>query len=244
LAILFNLKKDMRNMKTFPPKSLASAAALCLCAALSSCSLDGGYEQFFPQTQLGVVQYMSDSSSWYILNDDNLRLYPKNASEVQKSPENGTRMLVVFNVLADERVIGYDYVVTLAYRLPMHVYDITTSSADTIAANPSDTLRNVENVWIGSHYLNVDYYFFYDAYPEKHEVSLLHDTAALQGKDVKLVLRHDSKGDKGESPRQNIVSFDLESLRDVVQADSAYITFEAECGDGAYRRSLSYKFKD
>ncbi|MDR3367384.1 MAG: NigD-like protein [Prevotellaceae bacterium] len=231
-------------MKTFPPKSLAFAAVLCLCAALSSCSLDGGYEQFFPQTQLGVVRYTADSVHWYIQNDDNLSLYPKNTSELQKAPENNARVLVVFNVLSEDRISDYDYVVALAYMVPVNVYDVISSSADTIAANPSDTLRNVESVWIGSHYLNVDYYFFYDAYPEKHEVSLLHDTTALRGKDVKLVLRHDGKGDRGESPRQNIVSFDLESLRDVVQADSAYITFEAECGDGVYRRGLSYKFKD
>ncbi|MDR3188748.1 MAG: hypothetical protein LBT94_06140 [Prevotellaceae bacterium] len=232
-------------MKMLPPKSLAAAAALSVCLLLASCSLEGSYERFFPVTELGVVQYTPDSASWYIVNDASLKLYPKNAKEMQASPEGGARVLIVFNVLADESVDGYDYVVTLAYVLPVHVYDVARSAAATIAADSFDVLRNVERVWIGSRYLNVDYYHFYNAEQGEHEVSLMYDTAAtLQGKDVTLFLRHYSKGDKGVKPRQNIASFDLESLRTDVRTDSINITFEAECGDGPYRRSLSYKFKN
>lgn len=231
-------------MKILSPKNLACAAALCCLAMLSSCTFDGSYEQLLPQTQLGVVQYTSDSSSWYILNDDNRKLLPKNAHEAKEAPKDSARVLIVFNILADESVPGYDYVVTPAYMASIRVYGVTSSSAAAIASDSSfDRPRNVENVWIGSHYLNVDYFFFYGVAPEEHEVSLLRDTATLPGEDVKLVLKHDGKGDKGEKPHQNIVSFDLESLRDAVQTDSMNISFEVECSDGAYHRSFLYRFK-
>jgi hypothetical protein len=225
---------------------------LCFLAVLSSsCSLEGSYEQSFTQTRLGIVQYTSDSSSsssssssnsWYILNDENLKLLPKNAHEVKPAPDNNARVLFVFNVLADESTLGYDYVITLTYIAPVHVFDVASSSAATIA-DSSDKLRNVESVWIGSHYLNVDYYFFYSADPVKHEVSLLRDTTAgLQGSDVTLYLKHNSKGDSGTIPGQNIVSFDLESLRDAVPSDTINVSFEATCSDGPYRRDFSYVF--
>jgi hypothetical protein len=231
-------------MKILPPKSFISAAALCLSSVLSSCSPEGSYELFVTWTQLGMVQYTPDSSSWYILNDDNLKLLPKNAHEVKTAPEDSARVLIVFNVLADERVSGYDYVVTLAYITPIRVYDVAPSSAGAIA-DSSDKIRNVDDVWIGSHYLNVDYYFFYSADAGKHEVSLLRDTAAaLQGNEVKLFLKHNSKGDSGTTPCQNIVSFDLKSLRGVVPSDTVSVSFEATCSDGTYQRSFSYVFSN
>lgn len=229
-------------MKILSPQSLTGVAVLCLFAVLSSsCSMDGSYEQFFPQTQLGVVQYTPDSS-WYILNDDNLTLLPKNAREVTPTPENGARILIVFNALSYEKADGYDYVVTLAYLSLIHVYDVAPSSAAAIA-DSSDALRNVDKVWIGSRYLNVDYYFFYNADAKKHEVSLLRDTAAaLQGGKVTLFLKHNSKGDSGTTPCQNIVSFDLESLRSAVPSDTVNVNFEATCSDGLYQRCFSYVF--
>jgi hypothetical protein len=215
---------------------------LCFLAVLSSCSLEGSYEQSFTQTRLGIVQYTSDSSSWYILSDEDLKLLPKNAHEVKPAPDNSARVLFVFNVLADESKLGYDYVVTLMYIAPVRVFDVASSSAATIA-DSSDMLRNVESVWIGSHYLNVDYYFFYNTDARKHEVSLLRDTTAgLRGSDITLYLKHNSKGDGGTIPGQNIVSFDLESLRSALPSDTLNISFVATCSDGLYRRDFSYVF--
>jgi hypothetical protein len=227
-------------MKIFLPNKLTCAVVLCLAAVFSSCLPDGGYEQLFPQTELGIAHYTSDSNSWYILNDANFKLWPKNAESIEK-PADNARVLVGFNVLSGDRMPGYDYVVAVAYMANVNVYDVTPTSADKMS---SDTLRNVDFAWIGSHYLNVDYYFFHGVAPEKHEVSLLRDTTALQDEEIKLFLKHDGNGDKGAKPRQNIVSFDLESLRDVVQTDSVNITFEAECADGLYQRSFAYKFKN
>jgi hypothetical protein len=233
-------------MKTAPQKSLAYVAALCFSAVLSSCSLDGSDELFILQTELAVVKYTPDSSSWYILNDGGSKLWPKNAAEV-KLPENSDRVLVVFNVLFDEEKPGYDYVIAIIPQvLSIDVYDVTPADSATASA-PSDVLRHVEDVWIGSRYLNVDYYFFYNAAPEDHTVSLLCDTAALQsGGEVKLLLKHANNGDEGtRRVQQNIVSFDLESLHSVVKADSIDIAFGAECSDGGtYQRSLTYKFGD
>ena len=234
-------------MKILSPKSLTCAAVLCLFAALSSCLPDSSNSYEFTQTQLGVVQYTSDSSggsSWYILNDNNHKLLPKNAHEVKTAPENNARVLVAFNVTSTEWSPGYDYVVTLSYMALIHVYDVAPSSSAAIA-DSSDVLRNVDDVWIGSRYLNVDYYFFYSADADKHEVSLLRDTAAaLQGSDITLFLKHNSKGDGGTTPRQNIVSFDLESLRGVVPSDTVNVNFEATCTDGTYRRNFMYVFKE
>ncbi|MDR0711788.1 MAG: hypothetical protein LBF67_05545 [Prevotellaceae bacterium] len=223
------------------PKTFIYATVLYLSAVLTSC-LDGSYEQFFPQTELGLVRYTSDSSSWYILNDANLKLWPKNAESVETRPEHNARVLVHFNVLSGDVVPGYDYVIALAYMAKINVYDVTPTSAADIAANPSDTLRNVDAAWVGSHYLNVDYYFFYNTASAQHEVSLLRDTTVVQSDSVKLFLRHDSKGDKGVNPHQNIVSFDLESLHDAVQTDTVNINFEVECIEGSFRRSFVYKF--
>ncbi|MDR1343012.1 MAG: NigD-like protein [Prevotellaceae bacterium] len=231
-------------MKTLYLKGLAYAAALCFAATLSSCSLDGEYEQFIPQTELAVIQYTPDSSSWYVLNDFGLKLWPKNASAVEDKLQNNTRVLVVFNVLLDEKVSGYDYVVSLVYVAHINVYDATPADSATLYA-PSDSLRNVEVAWIGSRYLNVDYYYSYSADSAKHTERLLCDTAALQrGGSVKLLFRHNSNGDKGIKYRQSIVSFDLESLRSVVPADSISIAFEAECSSSTYRKDLTYKFKN
>ncbi|MDR1021756.1 MAG: NigD-like protein [Prevotellaceae bacterium] len=231
-------------MKTLHLKSLAYAAALCFAATLSSCSLDGKYEQFIPQTELAVIQYTPDSGSWYVLNDFGLKLWPKNAAAVEDKPQNNTRVLVVFNVLFDEKVSGYDYVVTLEYIAHIDVYGVTPADSATLYA-PADSLRNVEEVWIGNRYLNVDYYYFYNADSAKHSENLLCDTAALQrGGSVKLRFRHNSNGDRGVKYRQSIVSFDLESLRSAVQADSISIAFETECRNSTYRKDLTYKFKN
>ncbi|MDR0687201.1 MAG: NigD-like protein [Prevotellaceae bacterium] len=235
------------SAKIAPQKSLAYVAALCFSAVLSSCSLDGSYEQFSLQTELAVVKYNTpDGSSWYILNDDGLKLWPKNASEV-KLPEDSARVLVVFNVLFDEEKPGYNYVIAIISQvLSIDVYDVTAADSATASA-PSDLLEHIGGVWIGSRYLNVDYYFFSGAAPEKHTVSLLCDTAALQsGGEVKLLLKHANNGDEGtQKVLQNIVSFDLESLRSVVKADSIDIAFEAKCSSGGtYQRDLTYKFGD
>ncbi|MDR1416413.1 MAG: NigD-like protein [Prevotellaceae bacterium] len=231
-------------MKALTVNNLACAAALCFAAMLSSCSLDGDYEQFFPQTDLVTIQYAPDSSSWYLLNDGGLKLWPKNAAEVTEKLKNNARALAAFNVLVDEKVQGYDYVVSLMYMGHINVYGVTPVDSAALRHAPSDTLRNVENVWIGSRYLNIDYYCFYNVDTAKHSASLLCDTTAEQrGGNVKLFFRHNSNGDKGTKSRQSIVSFDLESLRSAVQADTISIAFEAEASDGMYRRDFTYKFK-
>jgi len=66
----------------------------------------------------------------------------------------------------------------------------------------------LESVWIGSHYLNMQFYFNYLSKP--HSIGLMTDSLQLRADTIHLYFKHDSNLDPPGYPVHLVLSFDLE----------------------------------
>ena len=68
----------------------------------------------------------------------------------------------------------------------------------------------LESVWLGSRYLNMQFYFNYMS--EKHTMGLLADSARLKGDTLRLYFVHNTNNDPPGYPAHSYLSFDLKDV--------------------------------
>lgn len=189
-----------------------------------------------------------DEEAYFFLNLDNQdRMWIAATNLPFYRPGDGQRIIADYTVLSDKAAgSAYDHDIKLnnvLYSiLTKDIFDITPETQDSIGNDP---LR-VEDMWIGSHYLNVE--FVFGGQNRVHAINLVKDDSKIyeDGK-VHLEFRHNANGDNPVYKRWGLASFDLRSLGEdgVTSVDIVVHTLEdAEEAPEAKEYEFTYVFNN
>ncbi|MDR2086015.1 MAG: hypothetical protein LBP72_02450 [Dysgonamonadaceae bacterium] len=114
--------------------------------------------------------------------------------------------------------------------------------ADKIAIDslPAHPVR-LESVWVGSHYLNMRFYFDYRS--KTHSIGLFADDSCLSGDTLHLYFRHNTNQDSPGYPVHLFLSFDLEKVLGKPGGESSKQKCLQVFVNSSNYADKSYKFK-
>ncbi|MDR1763582.1 MAG: hypothetical protein LBR64_06490 [Dysgonamonadaceae bacterium] len=177
-------------------------AILSLLALLFSCEnkdFDYGYGEY--REDLAVVL---DENRF--LTDDGITL-THSGGAIDKDYKAGDRVYLHYSLLNGET--GSDWTVRVNGLSKIPLGTLKPAQPETLENLPADPIT-LESVWIGSRYLNMQFYLEYHSVT--HEIGLLADSVSLQNGDSEIYayFKHDKRDDPAGYPTRSIISFDLE----------------------------------
>jgi hypothetical protein len=86
---------------------------------------------------------------------------------------------------------------------------LTLANDSTIRSSVREPIQ-LESVWLGSHYLNMQFYLNFKS--EKHTIKLLADSTALGSDTLRLYFVHNPNNDPPGYPSHTYLSFDLQEV--------------------------------
>ncbi|MDR2621826.1 MAG: hypothetical protein LBC48_04500 [Dysgonamonadaceae bacterium] len=187
-------------------KTIASRTFLLLAAFFSflfSCENDkvdyglGEYYQHFA-TVLNDSVFLLDSGA--TLYDVNYR--------ANKAREANKRFFLTYS-FADKESAPYDHAIALHGASEIVLGELKAVSKAAIDSFPAYPIH-LESVWLGSHYLNMQFYF--DYIEKTHSIGLLADSSCLKADTLHLYFKHDTNRDSPGYPVHLFLSFDLEKV--------------------------------
>lgn len=196
------------------------------------------------KTYVGVatVDNPDNSTTFYLNQDDSLRLKVVENYYNSYRPKTGQRLIVRYALLdkMDESQ-QYDYSVKLAsvYEiLTKGVFEITEETQDSIGNDPV----NIRDMWIANDHLNVE--FSYYGHNQKHFINLVHDAGKTytDGK-LHLEFRHNNKNDYPSYYTSGIVSFNLADIQILGQGQMDIVVHVNEFGSNGADKTFGFKYK-
>lgn len=191
---------------------------------------------------IGTVDNPDNSITFYLNQDDSLRLKVVENYYNSYRPKTGQRLIVRYG-LVDKMEAGqpYDYSVRLAsvYEiLTKGVFEITDATQDSIGNDPV----NIRDMWIANDHLNVE--FSYYGHNQKHFINLVHDASKTyaDGK-LHLEFRHNNKNDYPSYYTNGIVSFRLSDIQILGQGSMDIVVHVKEFGSDGVDKTFSFKYK-
>lgn len=192
----------------------------------------------------GTVENPNKNTTFFFRLDDNTLLWVTSNQIENFKPDDGQRLLIEFNIIEDKREDGeYDYDIQLnrvREMLTKDIFHITPETQDSIGNDPV----HVQNIWIGSKYLNV--YFAYNYMNATHYINLVSDAEKTydDGK-IHLEFRHNANNDYPMYNGFGYASFDISSLQNE-EADSVQIVVHVNAMDkeGEELFKLAYKYRE
>lgn len=194
---------------------------------------------------IATVENPNNSTAFYFRLDNDTLMWTDKSNFPYYRPKDGQRIIANYTILekkADSET--YQYAVKLN-----DVYEVLTKGIFKISPEKQDSIGNdliqVEDMWIGSDYLNVE--FVYTGYDRIHFINLVSDSLkTYTDNKIHLEFRHNANGDYPMYRKWGVVSFDLRSLRHEAVADSLVLVIHTrETGtanpDKTYERT--YKFQ-
>jgi hypothetical protein len=130
------------------------------------------------------------------------------SNDSQSYDENVRRVFLTYSY-AKEKIPPYDQAIIVLGSSPVTTGDLKAVSQKEINDFPTDPIL-LESLWIGSHYLNMQFYFDYKS--EMHTIGLLTDSTRLDNDTIRLYFKHDIKNDPPGHPTHLFLSFDLEKV--------------------------------
>lgn len=194
-------------------KKICFALFLVLTVAFfTSCFNDEGYSLDQFRVDIATVENPHRNNVFFLRLDDNTLLWTAATNFINYRPRDGQRVLVNYTKLWDKKATAlYDYDVRLN-----DVHEVLTKSVFNITPQTQDSIGNdsisVLNMWIGSHFLNVE--FTFPGFNRIHFINLVHDVTKVRsdGK-IHLEFRHNANNDLPRFNRWGLASFDIRSLQ-------------------------------
>ncbi len=168
-------------------------------------------------SDIGTVNKTDDASAKYTITCDNSTLLlPTTTDSYGPTLKNGERVYVEYSLISanpssvassvqyNVKILGISPILTKP------IFNITPATQDSIGNDP---ILCIDNMWISGKYLN--YMLEYYGGTTTHLINLVKDVKKQDptGATINLELRHNSKGDAGQTWFRTIVSFDLTSLQ-------------------------------
>jgi hypothetical protein len=169
-----------------------------------SCGEDGNVDYGLGKYYQNIVTVLNDSV--YLL-DSGEPLYNVNY-RTNKALEANKRFFLTYSFM-EEIIEPCGRVITLHGASEITLGKLKAVSKVVIDSVPTFPVR-LESVWIGSHYLNMQFYFDYIS--KTHSIALLTDSARLSDNELHLYFKHDTNGDSPGYPVHLFLSFDLKEV--------------------------------
>ncbi|MDR0419400.1 MAG: hypothetical protein LBH34_04230 [Prevotellaceae bacterium] len=206
----------------------------------SSC-LDEG-KSTWSGSSFGVIIPATDTSEWWILADDQSSIYPLN-EPFTSVPDTITR--ISFEYFGNSKTSyhpPYTQALTIGRVEVIQVNPIIVSNKDTINTIPNDRIYGL-GLSGGLQYLNTEVAYLGTASKE-HLFYLTCDSTNGFESPITLELRHNKNGDNPitNTNCQDIVSFDMESLKNYVNRDSFSFKVKTLMSDSTMHLSTQYTY--
>ena len=118
----------------------------------------------------------------------------------------GDRVLLNYTLLSADPG-EYNVRVNGSAKIPQGKITLTDNTV--IQSSAKDAIL-LESVWLGSHYLNMQFYFNYNSIT--HKIGLLADSTRLESDTLRMYFTHDTNNDPPGYPVHSYLSFDLKDL--------------------------------
>jgi len=176
---------------------------IILVSILSACedkNVDYGLDVYY--VEIATAQ----SSNEFLL--DNGKTIVATPDENKKTYATGDRVLLNYTLLPSNASGDGDNVrINGSAKVPLGKIMLKSDSA--IRSEAKEPIL-LESVWLGSRYLNMQFYFNYMS--EKHTMGLLADSARLKGDTLRLYFVHNTNNDPPGYPAHSYLSFDLKDV--------------------------------
>jgi len=167
---------------------------------LSSCedkNVDYGLDIYY-------VEIATAQNANKFLLDNGKTIVVKNPDEKAKTYAFGDRVLLNYTLLSPG-----DNNVRINGSAKVPLFKLTLESDSAIRSESKEPIL-LESVWIGSHYLNMQFYFDYKS--ETHQIGLLTDSTRLDSDTLRMYFVHNTNNDPAGYPAHTYLSFDLEKV--------------------------------
>jgi len=176
---------------------------IAIVSILFSCkdkTVDYGYDTYYVEivTAQNKNEFLSDKGNRIVATSD----------ENQKTYAFGDRVLLNYTVLSSTASESDRNVrINGSAKVPMGKIILTNDSAIRSAVKEPIVL---ESVWLGSHYLNMQFYLNYKSVA--HKIGLLADSTRLASDTLRMYFVHDPDNDPPGYPSHAYLSFDLSDV--------------------------------
>ena len=161
--------------------------------------VDYGYDKYY-------VEIVTAQSGNIFLSDNGKTIVAK-SNESKKNYESGGRVLINYTLL--ETVASGDYYVRINGSAKVPLGKLSLSNDSIIQASAKEPIL-LESVWLGSHYLNMQFYINYKS--KAHKIGLLTDSTSLGTGTIRMYFVHDSDNDSPGYPSHTYLSLDLKDV--------------------------------
>lgn len=181
--------------------------AMFVAIGLQSCDDSDDYSLGDFWVDIATIETDNNSSAYWFILDDGTTLWPA-ASDIQYLPEKGQRIILNYSILSDQKD-GFDHYIRINY-----IWNILTKKTIVLTATNADSIGNdpvkINDMWIGNHYLNVDFSFNYGGI-RPHAINLVENSLIPDPQDGKIHLefRHNAYGSTSNRLYDGLVCFDL-----------------------------------
>jgi len=129
-------------------------------------------------------------------------------NENQKTYASGERVLLNYTLL-DTVASENNYTVRINGSAKVPLGKLAFSNDSVIRSSSREPIL-LESVWIGSHYLNMQFYLNYKS--QTHAIGLLADSASLKSDTLRMYFIHNTNNDPPGYPAHAYLSFDLKDV--------------------------------
>jgi hypothetical protein len=185
-------------------KTITFFLLACFSVFFFSCDEDAAVDYGLGEYYQHIATVLNDSA--YLL-DSGETLY--NVKYRANKPREANKRVFLTYSLEKEKSAPYDRAIALHGLSEIASGELKAVDETEIDFSSSVPIR-LESVWIGSHYLNMQFYFNYKS--QTHSIGLLTDSSRLSGDTLHLYFMHDKNQDLPGYPVHLFLSFDLEKV--------------------------------
>ena len=162
-------------------------------------TVDYGLDKYY------VEIVTAQSENVFLSDNGNLIIATSNGNK--KSYNSGDRVLINYTLL--ETAASGDFNVRINGSAKIPQGKITLTEEANINSSAKDPVL-LESVWLGSHYLNMQFYINYKS--ASHKIGLLTDPTSLESDTIRIYFVHDINSDTPGYPSHTYLSFDLKDV--------------------------------
>ena len=162
-------------------------------------TVDYGLNEYYVEivtAQTENIFLLDNGKKIFVTSDENKKKY-----------DSGDRVYINYTLLETTASGDLNVRINGSTKIPLGKITLTNESGINSAPNEPVIL---ESVWLGSHYLNMQFYLNFKSF--SHKVGLLADSTRLENDTIRLYFLHDSNNDPQGYPSHSYLSFDLKDI--------------------------------
>ena len=188
-----------------------------------------------------------DTESYYVVTDQEEKLWPSVSNVNSDLLEDGMRVLLNYTILGEGNDSEYDFYVRVnqvSQILTKPVFefrsDVSSHIIDSIGNDPVTIL----DTWFTDDYLNVE--FEYGGAETVHYINLVYDdeNAETENGEIILELKHNANDDRYNYRQWGIASFDVSMFKELNDGSvDFFLRSKGSSGDYYYNKVLTFVYE-